>query len=201
MLMITAIGRSASSQDYQSLFKGKTRVSGFGAIINEVSFGRNEHVGTFNSSGAEIAVLLNQQLYFGFFGLTSTAPYDISLNRLPERGFLFAQTGISTGYVIMPNKTLHFTTGIRAGYAHLQSIWYRQYPWNTYLGREFSPGLVFTPHINAEVNLFGWMKASVGAGYRKVFGDTRSNFPPPSALSQFSLQSSLIFGYFKGRKA
>ncbi|MCU0439408.1 MAG: hypothetical protein MUC49_16065 [Raineya sp.] len=208
VLFFVSLTSKAQDENYQTIF-GKNsqglQISGFGNLITELSISTSSpRIGTFYSVGAEGAILFNQKFYIGAYGVSSVAPLDITKSsaNLTTNELMFVQTGLSVGYKAQPMKAIHMTFGLRTGYGHLQEFSRSYSHWDDYTFYEsYTPMFVATPHISVEANFFPWMKASLGLGYRQVFGkDDGLGVNPVKDLSQPIIQTGLSFGWFKPKK-
>jgi hypothetical protein len=184
---------------YKTIFKNRGKVSGYGTLLQELSFSTNpsSKIGMFYSVGLEGGVLFNQSFYFGVFGISSVAPYNIGKESGLANDLMFVQGGFNTGIKLMPNKPIHLNIGVRTAYGHLQQIpeWYDG--WDN-IGNENYPyqsSFTLTPHASVEINFFRWMQVNFGVGYRRVLGDTNFGISN-SDLSQTNIQLGVSFGGF-----
>lgn len=202
-LLLSYYSVSAQNESYQTVFSknGFSKISGFGSILNELSVSRNSKIGTFYSVGLEGALLINQRFYFGLFGMSSVAPYDIYKGNDFSNALMFVQMGTTMGYKFQPNRAIHFTVGLRTGYGHLQQIeqwrdWNRDNNFN-FRDYPYASSFIVSPHINVEANFFPWMKANVGVGYRFAFGGGDFGIDPSNDLSMPIAQLGFSFGWFR----
>ena len=183
----------ARDEDPKVLFGGeKIDISGFGSIV--VEFGAIGGSAAIVNGGAG-AALFNRSLFLGGYGLSlSNSIQNTNVQTGISREVDFAHGGLYAGYVFFPHKLVHFGISSKLGWGVLQLT-----PENTFL-----PGaspvsdnlLVFTPQLEAEVNLSYWFKVNAGLGYRAVSGVDNS-FYSQKDLSSPSLTMSFLFGWFK----
>lgn len=136
------------------------RVRGFGTSITELS--------SFNSDpaltlGGGAAALFNRRAWLGAYGMTTVTPLrDIIWDQVPvssNRYVQFTQVGGWLGYSFTPKRAIHLSVSTKIG----AGLWANAERGNT------SPATwVVSPQADLELNLFRWMRASVGVGYRLV---------------------------------
>jgi len=188
---------------YQTILKknknGRTRLSAYFNVLNELSLPSKNTLGIAYSVGGEAVALYNQRFYLGGYSLVSVAPEDLENNYLDKTAMKMLQIGGTVGYKIAPNKPIHLNVGARIGYASLQ--WY---DWNgvTPYSNDLRltnriDGWMVAPHVNVEVNFFSWMQAYLGAGYRFAWGGKSGNYDLQRDLRQPTIQLGISFGYFK----
>jgi hypothetical protein len=183
----------ARDADPKVLFGGeKIDVSGFGGAV--VEFGSIDGSAAIVNGGAG-AALFNRSLFLGGYGLSlSNSIQNTDIQTGISREVDFAHGGVYAGYVFFPHKLVHFGVSSKVGWGVL-----RLSPENAFLS-SVSPVsdnlLVFTPQLEAEVNLSYWFKVNAGLGYRTVAGVDNS-FYSQRALSSPSFTLSFLFGWFK----
>ncbi len=186
---------SPSTGGMQYIFgKGsQIRLSGFGAPITELSFINDRPV---LSNGLGGALLINQKFFIGAYSLSTVTGISdfVWENNQPVYGStpVFVQVGSWAGYNFNPRKALHFTASAKLGYAQILDVRYHN-NWNS--SQDYIGGGSFTatPQIEAEVNLFKWMKLNVGAGYRWVANNSLGGNTASSPV----FSGALMFGWFK----
>lgn len=162
------------------------RVRGFAMSLTELSGINNKSV---LSVGGQGAVLLNRRVWVGAYGITTVTPVrDIVWDRLGTsvgRYTEFTQVGGLLGYSFRPKRAIHVAVGSRIGAGFLNS---------GTSGDLSAVAFVVTPQAGVELNLFRWLRASVGVGYRLVQNNeqlTRQN-----TLNSPALSVGLSFGWF-----
>jgi hypothetical protein len=187
--------------EYKTVFSrnntGRTRISGFGSVINELSIPSGGSSSIFYSVGGEGAVLFNQRFYVGAYSLVSLAPSDLQRNYSNEEDLSFLQIGGLIGYKIFPNSPVHFNVGTRIGYAGM--LWH-DWRYDGEIGTGITKqidGWMVSPQVKVEVNFFRWMQASAGIGYRWVFAEKQFDYNPSRELNQATFQVGVSFGYFR----
>jgi hypothetical protein len=184
---------------YQTVFSknnfGRTRVSGFVNILNELSLAKSSKVGTFYSIGGEAALLLGQRFYLGAYSLASVAPLDLEKgdNNLDDLKYL--QVGGIMGFKFNPNQPLHFNVGTRVGYAGMYWLPWQDFEINRYT--QHIDGVQLTPYVNVELNLFSWMQINGGVSYRWTWADEKYGLNPRKDFSHPNVQFGVAFGYFR----
>ncbi|TAH21380.1 MAG: hypothetical protein EAZ08_03400 [Cytophagales bacterium] len=189
------------SETMQTLFSGKSRISGFGSVVNQVSFANNAKLRNFYSLGAEGGVLFNHRFYIGLYGLTSLASTEINTwsNGMgsitnDSRNIRLIQTGGLIGYKLFPTKILHFNINTKMGGGFMideKNI--GNYNADVQVSTAF---FTVNPTINVELNLFKWMQVFAGVGYNFMSGSKTFDINPSEDLSAPTLQFGLSFGRF-----
>lgn len=172
-----------NDEEYRTLFAANkdTKVSGFGGLITEFSAVNNEFA---FSMGGEGAVLFNQSLYFGGYGIgmVNFPTYELTEhNSLYRRGnvttsknIIFGHGGLMVGFIFRPNKPLHFGVSSKFGWGAITLIdeFYKTnyFPQTGYHENMVDPVFVFTPQLELEMNFTSWFKLNLGVGYRVVTG-------------------------------
>jgi hypothetical protein len=183
---------NAPEMNYLFSKKNRVRVSGFGAPIWELSFVNDKPI---LSSGFGGALLFNRKIFVGLYGLSSVAQdndftWEDGTRSTRWGEPLLVQTGLWGGYHLYPNRLIHFTFSGKLGYGMVVDTYQ-----NPTRRDDLQGSLSFTPQVDVEANLFKWMKASVGVGYRWV-GSNEGVFD----RNQFSspvVATTLSFGWFR----
>jgi hypothetical protein len=185
---------ATNSQEMTYLFskKNRPRISGFGAPIWEISLVNDKPI---LSSGFGGALLFNRKIFVGAYGLSSIAQDN---NFTWEDGTrstnwgepLIVHAGLWGGYHLYPNRLFHFTFSGKLGYSMVIDAYQ-----NPSRRDDLQGSLSVTPQVDVEANLFKWMKASVGVGYRWV-GSNEGVFGQ-NQLSSPVLATTLSFGWFR----
>jgi hypothetical protein len=181
LLFFFSIGLHAQEKDpaeFRYLFnKRDIQFSGFGGVLTQ--FGTAEGaLGVFPGGGG--ALLINQQFFFGGYGLglaNASLHRDVEVNgvRYDRLRTNFGHGGFWLGYIHQAENLLHFGLSSRIGWGEL-SLYddrfdYYQYD---YLARDIV--FVFSPQIEAELNLTRWFKINAGIGYQWVSGIRPQHF-------------------------
>lgn len=159
---------------------GDVHVSGFGSyIIGFSNVGGNFAV--YNGGGG--AVLLNQTVYFGGYGLgLSTRHSRGSLTMVkPGEGVVqyddlytqFGHGGFWIGYLHKSYKPVHFGASTKLGWGSLtmsNDIYDHNFDSYDYYHIAYDNVFVITPQIEVEMNLLKWFKINASAGYQFVTG-------------------------------
>ncbi|MBN3034243.1 MAG: hypothetical protein JW861_01550 [Bacteroidales bacterium] len=190
---------------------GKVKVSGFGGPIVEFT-GMGGSIGVLTGGGG--AVLLNQTVFFGGYGMGLTTTYrrDI-LNWDDGRGNVrnfydlrtdFGHGGFWVGYIHQAYKPVHLGISTRLGWGAI-SLSRDEYGVDEYDSYGLDNVFVVNPQLEVEFNLFRWFKINLGAGYRFVTGvdktyttadGIRKNFHESNDFNQPEVSLSLLFGGF-----
>lgn len=162
------------------------RVRGFGTVVNELSFVNG---GPVLSSGGGGAVLLNRRFWLGAYGLATVTPvrnvvYD---PRVPtaEQFAGFTEASGWIGYSFRPRRAIHVAISTRVGAGY----------WD--LGDTVEPApatWVLHPRVDVELNLFRWLRGSLGLGYRYV--PTNSELTRSYTFNSPTLAIGLSLGWF-----
>lgn len=180
-LLFGSTGLSAQEKDpneFTYLFNDqKFRFSGFGAILTQ--FGTAEGaLGVFPGGGG--ALLINQQFFFGGYGLglaNASLHRNVEVNgvRYDRLRTNFGHGGFWLGYIHQAEKLLHFGLSSRIGWGEL-ALYDDRFDFDQYdyLARDIV--FVFSPQIEAEINLTRWFKMNAGVGYQWVSGIRPQHF-------------------------
>lgn len=183
----------AQDDDYEHLLKNrKLRFSVFAAPIFEFS----QVNGSFGfSSGGGGAILLNQTLFVGGYGL-KLAPVinkDLLLDgqNFPDLEIEFKHGGFWVGYIHDFRKLVHFGGSAKFGWGNI-SMDHSALPGGGYDDNV----LVITPQLEAEINIAKWFKINGGLGYRMVTSVNENVFSR-SDFSSLEASITFMFGWFR----
>ncbi|GAB4196919.1 MAG: hypothetical protein OHK0057_06120 [Thermoflexibacter sp.] len=196
---MASFAQAQDSERIQTLFSGKSRVTGFGSLINQVNLAKNDKIRSFYSIGAEGGLLFNRSFYIGIYGMTSLSPTDISTLgngsiTTDNRNIRLIQTGGLIGYKFFPTKLVHLNFSTKIGGAFM--IDEKHYN-SRYRDAEVSQAFyIVNPMLNVEVNVFRWMQAFAGVGYSFMSGKETFGINPNEDLSATTLQFGFSFGKF-----
>ena len=186
------------AQEIQTLFNGnKTRehaIGGYGAISNK--FTRIN--GSFASMGGIYGgVYINHALTIGLSGtaLNNNLRVPEQYSKAPSKSmsYFYGQVGLFTEYVLASSKTVHVAAQLTAGPGVVAQYNRLEIDDDKYYGSN-----VFTvvePGINAEVNLFKWMRLTAGVSYRQTFNSKVPGMSDKN-LSGMTMAFGLKFGKF-----
>lgn len=182
----------AQDNEYEHLLKGKKiRFSVFASPLLELS---SVHNNFGFSSGGGGALILNQTLFIGGYGLRLALVIgkDVSIEGVNyvDMEIAFGHGGIWVGYIHNPKKLIHIGGSTKLGWGTI-SLDDNRLPDNYE-----DNVLVFTPQVEVEVNISRWFKINVGGGYRFVTGVNgnvfqQKEFNSPQATIGF------LFGWFR----
>lgn len=160
--------------------KGEVHVSGFGSYILGFSSVDGEFA-VYNGGGG--AVLLNQTVYFGGYGLGLSTPHggqnltmlnndgdEISYDNLYTQ---FGHGGFWIGYLHQSYKPVHFGASTKLGWGSLtmtNDYYEDKYGDYDYYHIADDGVFVVTPQVEVEMNLLKWFKINASAGYQFVSG-------------------------------
>lgn len=159
---------------------GDVHVSGFGSYIIGFSSVGGEFA-VYNGGGG--AVLLNQTVYFGGYGLglstrqetesLTIANSDGSQSTYEDLNTQFGHGGFWIGYLHQSYKPVHFGASTKLGWGSLSmsNDSYDQYHQDyQYYSIAQDNVFVIIPQIEVEMNLLKWFKINASAGYQFVTG-------------------------------
>jgi hypothetical protein len=199
---VIAISAHAQSEErMQTLFSGKSRITGFGSVLNQMTYANGSKIQNFYSIGAEGGVLFNRSFYIGLYGLTSLAPTDISTwgntsgsITTDNRNIRLIQTGGLVGFKLFPKKVIHLNFSAKIGGAFM--IDERNIGFGYDDAQVSSSFFTVNPTANVEVNMFPWMQMFAGVGYNFMSGKETFSINPNKDLSAPTLQFGFSFGRF-----
>jgi hypothetical protein len=192
---IPYLSYAQDEDDYEHLLKNrKLSFSIFASPIFEFS-GVNGSFGF--SSGGGGAIIINQTLFIGGYGL-KLAPViqkELTLDgqNYQDLEIDFNHAGFWVGYIHDFRKLIHFGGSAKFGWGNI-ALDHASYP-----GTYDDNVLVITPQAEVEVNVSKWFKINVGLGYRLVTSVnenifTKKDFNSPEASIGF------MFGWFRQKK-
>lgn len=190
---------------------GKTSITGFGAPIVEFSSkGGNFAV----STGGGGAVLINQTLFFGGYGMGITTEHNIDgliikqsngeIINYPTMRTIFGHGGFWLGYIHNRKEALHWGVSTKIGWGAIELI-DADFDTESHTKTGFDQVFVLTPQIEMEMNINSWFKVNIGAGYRFVSGVDKTyvnangevvNFYKSSDFNSPQASISFLFGGF-----
>lgn len=198
---------------------GKVGVSGFGAYTVGFSSFDNEFA-VYNGGGG--AVILNQTVYFGFYGTgLSTSHSSPGFTMENHAGLLipydkvytkFGHGGFWLGYIHKSYKPVHFGASTKLGWGSA-SLTDQNYSYNNsgydepynYYSIVTDEVFVIQPQIEVELNLLKWFKINASAGYQIVTGldkyyineqGNAVDFFNPKDFNQPVFNLTFAFGWF-----
>lgn len=198
---------------------GKVNVSGFGSYILGFS-SLDGQAAVYNGGGG--AVLLNQTLYFGAYGLgLSTRHLTESLTMMDYNGndityndlyTNFGHGGFWIGYLHQSYKPVHFGASTKLGWGALSmsnETYSSNYDNYNYYNIVTDNVFVVTPQLEVEMNLLRWFKINASAGYQFVSGVDKTytntsgdkiKFFDAADYNQPVFNLSFVFGGFGGKR-
>lgn len=198
LLLLAFLAQAQENEKIQTLFSGKSKITGFGSVINQLTIANNANVRSFYSIGAEGGALFNHRLYVGLYGLSSVAPNNIGSVEngtvITNKNLRLIQTGGLVGYKFFPTKVIHLNFSTKIGGAFLveDTNVYRTNN-DAQVSQAF---FMVNPTLNVEVNLFAWMQVFVGGGYSFISGNEAFGINPNQDLSAPTFQLGFSFGRF-----
>jgi hypothetical protein len=198
---------------------GEVHVSGFGSYILGFS-AVDGNFAVYNGGGG--AVLLNQTVYFGGYGLgLSTRPNNGDITMIDSDGkeltyedlyTRFGHGGFWIGYLHKSYKPVHFGASTKLGWGSLSmSNDTYDYNYDEYDYYQIANDNVFvvTPQVEVEMNLLKWFKINASVGYQFVAGVDRTytntsgeqvKFFDAKDFNQPMFNLSFMFGGFGGKR-
>jgi hypothetical protein len=197
LMLLTAAHINA--QEIQTLFKGHQSITGYGAVSNKFTSIRGEFA---NMAEVYGGVFINHRFLLGLGGAATTNNIKVPQKFLaePDRelSYQYAQFGLMTEYVFWSNRVVHFNVGLFSG-GGMTVQYERQYDdWDeedSDYDNDENFFYVLEPGIQAEVNIFRWMRFSPGISYRKSFGSDGLGMSDGD-ISDLSYNVTLKFGKF-----
>ena len=197
LLLVTVSDLKA--QEIQTLFKSTAPLGAYGAISNKFT-----SIGGQFANMAEVygGVFISRKLLIGIEGAATTndlqVPDKFSVDPTRNMSWEYAQFGLMTELVVGSNKIVHFNVSLFSGAG--MTIQYERYSadWDDDhedLEHDENFFYVVEPGIQAEVNLFRWMRLSPGVSYRKAVGSDAAGMSD-SKISDLSYNITLKFGKF-----
>lgn len=156
----------AQDDEPETLFSGVNSISGFGGPMMQFSSVNGEFAFFMGGGGA---VLFNRRFFLGGYGMGMTnGDIKHQASDLQKHTLQFGHGGFWLGYVIQPNKAVHFSVSSQAGWGGVS------------LGEDYSSinnriydeddVFVLCPQAEVELNLTNFMRVGIGGGYRMVSG-------------------------------
>lgn len=198
---------------------GKVNVSGFGSYIIGFS-SLDGSAAVYNGGGG--AVLLNQTMYFGAYGLgLSTRHNNESLTMVDRDGETvtyndlntnFGHGGFWVGYLHKSYKPVHFGASTKLGWGALSmsnDTFTNNYGDYNYYQVASDNVFVIIPQLEVEMNLLRWFKINASAGYQFVTGVDKTYTNTSGDKIQFfdaadynkpMFNLSFVFGGFGGKR-
>ncbi|MBP8040754.1 MAG: hypothetical protein KAZ36_02455 [Bacteroidales bacterium] len=192
----------------------KVRLSGFGGLISETFFLKNQVAEALGAGGA---LMINNYFFLGGYGLTTVSNHTIKDLIIPDEFLLddrptyyygkplrinYGHAGIWVGGVFFPGKRVHFGVSSRFGWGNIQltdSV-NNSYINNVDYRLEFTNDKIFviSPRIELEINITSWLKTNIGFGYNFVTGIDFDRFKE-CKFSSPQLSIGIYFGGFSDR--
>lgn len=218
VLVFATCLQAQENSEMKYIFSGdkKIKISGFIGPIMEFSAIQDEFAFFMGGGGG---LMFNQKFYFGGYGeglATIHKPKDWDDENhededYDERKISFGHGGFWLGYILHPQKPIHFGISSKIGWGSINNVesynsdndWDSDWDnnWDSkddyYLDHVF----VAIPQIEVEFNFTKWFKANVGIGYRIVAGiDKKINDELVYDKKDYNKPEgtiTLCFGYFK----
>ncbi|OFX90121.1 MAG: hypothetical protein A2W99_17525 [Bacteroidetes bacterium GWF2_33_16] len=191
LLVLSFAGLIFAQEDekMQTLIKAPSKIRGYvGPLMNFTNIdGEFAYMSGFTASG-----IFNDKILFGFYSQVLETPMYSKNDDYLGADMNFDHQGISIGYIFMPKKMLHFTTILYAGKGNLEV-------YNDLTEKWIDDNIIFNlnPMIEAEINLFRFLRVGVGVNYNFAFDVDQINGYTDQDFSGFGGNLSLKFGWFK----
>lgn len=192
----------------------KVLLSGFGGLISETSFLKNQ---LSEALGAGGALMINNCFFLGGYGLTTVSNHTIKDLIIPDEYLQddrplyyfgkplrinYGHAGIWMGGIFFPDKRVHFGVSSRFGWGniHLTDSVNNSYIHNVDYRLEYTNDKIFviSPRIELEINITSWLKANIGLGYNFVTGIDFDRYKQ-CKFSSPQLSVGIYFGGFSDR--
>lgn len=196
VLLVTG---SLCAQEIQTLFRHSS-VTGYGALTNKFTAIRGEFANITEVYGG---VFINHHFLLGIAAGATTNDIKVPTKYLaePDRdlSYEYAQFGLMTEYVFWSNRVVHFNINLFSG-AGMTLQYERDYhDWDDEDHDEYKNDenffYVVEPGIQAEVNVFRWMRFAPGVTYRKSFGSDGLGMSDDD-ITDMTYSVTLKFGKF-----
>lgn len=178
------------------------KVSGMGGTFVEFS-NANSEFAVFNGGGG--AVIFNQTFYIGAYGMGLSTLHKMVysdssvIKKIGDRNHVsFGHGGLWIGYLNKSHKLLHWGVSSKFGVGAV-SLYDIDFEDNDYASFANDVVMVFTPQLEAELNVTSWFKVNVGAGYRVVSGIDKTQYYKKDMLNSPEGTIKLLFGGFAKR--
>ena len=195
ILLLLSLATPLKAQEANNPLRGRDfligeveSVSGFGGPLIEFSTIDEKFVVSFGGGGA---VLINQELFFGAYGL-SLSNTRSRVSTVGERNRLkLNHGGLWMGYILDSDYLLHWVFSSRLGWGKFSME-------ENGTGNElFSDNVfVFEPEAYLEANINYWMKIKAGIGLRIAAG-VNNDFYENNDLFSPTGTIGFVFGWFK----
>ena len=202
LALLAFIALETCGQEIQTLFKGAKKFGGYGALTNKFTTIQGNYV---NLSGLYGGLYINHHILIGVAASASTnyipVPQEFSLDPNLRMSYEYGQVGMISEYVLGSNKAVHVVFNLFSGagftlqYNRPSSQNPNNYPYQNYGTNDENWFFVIEPGMQAELNLFKWMRLSPGISYRKAYGSYSPGLSDTD-LSNTSYSITLKFGKF-----
>lgn len=222
LFMTTGVLMAQESEEPRYLIgnkDGEVNVSGFGSYFIGFSSLYGD-VAVYNGGGG--AVLLNQSVYFGGYGLglstrhgvesITLEDYDGHYETYDDLNTKFGHGGFWIGYLHKSYKPVHFGASTKIGWGSIAlENDYVDPNFNEYSYYQIVTDNVFVinPQVEVELNLLRWFKINASAGWQFVTGVDKTYTNEAGESVQFFKASdfnkpmfnlAFMFGGFGGKR-
>lgn len=156
-------------------------LGGFGGVVLKTSIFNDEPALMIGGRGA---LSINKSFFIGGggYGLVTNNMFNRELGPDTTLHLELGYGGVEFGYVINSDELLHLTTMVHIGgggmsytdrdWDEWDNGWDDEWDRHHYNGHNYGHDYFFViePHVNAELNVFRWMKVAAGVSYRFTTG-------------------------------
>ncbi len=151
--------------------------------------------------GGRIGAILNDNFLIGLggYGLTTKSTFPVPNTPDTTVRMNMGYGGLAMEYTLFRKKAIHFSIPVMVGaggYSFYEENNYDDF-WYDYYTIDNSAAFIVEPGINIELNLVKFIRFSIGASYRLVYG---TNFDvvdiTDEDLSNLAFNASIKFGFF-----
>ncbi len=182
-------------QEEENLFNSVSfsNVSGFGGLMIQFAELKDE-VAVFTGTGG--GILINQQFYFGGYGIGMTTEHEYATEIDSIRNQVdYGHGGFWIGYINKPYKLIHWGISSKMGWGKM--FLYEKNNYDNSIAKELV--FVVTPQAEVEINFTKWFKLNTGIGYKLVSGIDKSSIYDERDFNGPFAMISFIFGGFGNR--
>lgn len=186
VLFVSTIQGQEKDNEYRTIFgSNKIHTSGFGGFNMEFSsIGGKFAFGAGGSGG----VLLNDQVFFGGFGMGYTLDKSVDIGNFVYDNSSMGYGGLMFGYIFNGKAAIHPAIFLQTGWG--AANFYQ--PFNSYNDNIF----VLNPSIELEMNITRFFRVSVGGHYQFTMGINEYDSLSNSDFSGPGGSISFKFGWF-----
>jgi len=148
----------------------------------------------FSFQGAEMGVMINRSLLLGIYSSAFASNLNAEIQN-KQHNVWMAQSGISVGKIWNERKWIHPGCQLNAGYFWLKADENNFALFENHLAAIQVNGLVFSPQIFGEFNVFKWLKIRTGLSYN-FYNYADHSIIQTTDLQNISFTFGMVFGKF-----